>query len=172
MFSPRALFPLDEECPTEPAAQERAERPPPSATHAAVAALLQPSPEDQAVNGTWAASGPAGSVHLDLCISTRHACMHICTSGIVNRVLVGSPAATITRSSQPLPHPPPPPNLSLQLYNAALMAVQASSGSLELTAQMLARLGYAVTLNTSAGGTLHSLKHRYLTATRTSLAGS
>jgi predicted subunit of tRNA(5-methylaminomethyl-2-thiouridylate) methyltransferase len=52
------------------------------------------------------------------------------------------------------------------------MAAQASSGSLELTAQMLARLGYAVTLNTSAGGTLHSLKHRYLTATRTSLAGS
>jgi hypothetical protein len=101
-----ALFPLDEECPTEPAAQERAERPPPSATHAAVAALLQPSPKDQA------------------------------------------------------------------LYNAALMAAQASSGSLELTAQMLARLGYAVTLNTSAGGTLHSLKHRYLTATRTSLAGS
>lgn len=70
--------------------------------------------------------------------------------------------------------PPPslPHQLLPQLYDAALMAVQASRGSLELTAQILARLGYSVTLNTSAGGTLHSLKHRYLTATRTSMAGS
>ncbi|EFN59389.1 expressed protein [Chlorella variabilis] len=52
------------------------------------------------------------------------------------------------------------------LYSAVMMATQAGGGSLDATAQVLARLGYTVKLSSSAGGTLRSLKHTFLTATR------
>ena len=51
------------------------------------------------------------------------------------------------------------------------MAAQASSSSLEATAQMLARLGYTVRLHTSAGGSIYQLKHTYITAARNTASG-
>ncbi|EFN59388.1 hypothetical protein CHLNCDRAFT_137872 [Chlorella variabilis] len=55
--------------------------------------------------------------------------------------------------------------------SAVVMAAQASSSSLEATAQMLARLGYTVRLHTSAGGSIYQLKHTYITAARNTASG-
>jgi hypothetical protein len=60
----------------------------------------------------------------------------------------------------------------MQVYSAAQLATQASDGSLEVAARMLARLGFSVRLSSSAGGSLRSLKHSFITATRnTTLRG-
>ena len=44
--------------------------------------------------------------------------------------------------------------------------MQAHGSDLEAVARTLARLGYSVELCTSAGGSLHSLKHTFITAAR------
>lgn len=46
------------------------------------------------------------------------------------------------------------------------MALHAGGDSLEAVAQALARLGFSVKLASSAGGSLHTLKHTFITATR------
>lgn len=57
------------------------------------------------------------------------------------------------------------------ITSAAAMAAAASGGDLLGMAQTLARLGYSVKLCSSSGGTLRSLKHSFLTATRPSAFG-
>ncbi|KAI3433626.1 hypothetical protein D9Q98_003435 [Chlorella vulgaris] len=59
------------------------------------------------------------------------------------------------------------PSLEEQtVHSAAVMALHAGGDSLEAVAQALARLGFSVKLASSAGGSLHTLKHTFITATR------
>jgi hypothetical protein len=57
------------------------------------------------------------------------------------------------------------------ITSAAAMAAAASNGDLLGMAQKLARLGYSTKLCSSSGGTLRSLKHSFLTASRPSAFG-
>jgi hypothetical protein len=69
--------------------------------------------------------------------------------------------------------PSSPPAAPLpQLVCAARTAVQAHCSDLESVARTLARLGYSVKLCTSAGGSLHSLKHTFIMAARHAAAAS